>query len=173
LPLGKIAISIMLHRAGHLGVEVPVRFRFDGREIEIVEIFDHWYGPDYCYFKRRQSVHFALLRGSRGVGADDVPKTRTPHLHPVRASFNALTETWSLVSQIPKYFPHLILIFILIFECEHNAAANITLRLGQVKRQSAWRAPALNGFLVEQRALTGSGQQRRNRCVRSASHRVL
>jgi hypothetical protein len=51
LPLGKIAISIMLHRAGHLGVEVPVRFRFDGREIEIVEIFDHWYGPDYCYFK--------------------------------------------------------------------------------------------------------------------------
>ena len=39
------------HRTNHLGLEMPVRFRFDGREVEIVEIIDHWYGPDYCYFK--------------------------------------------------------------------------------------------------------------------------
>src|SRR6478609_3061507 len=39
------------HRTNHLGLEVPVRFRFDGREVEIVEIVDQWYGPDYCYFK--------------------------------------------------------------------------------------------------------------------------
>ena len=39
------------HCAGHLGVEMPVRFRFDGREVEIVENIDQWYGPDYCYFK--------------------------------------------------------------------------------------------------------------------------
>jgi hypothetical protein len=37
--------------AGHLGAEVPVRFRFGSREVEIVEIVDQWYGPDYCYFK--------------------------------------------------------------------------------------------------------------------------
>ena len=39
------------HRTDHLGLEMPVRFRFDGREIEIIEIIDQWYGPDYCYFK--------------------------------------------------------------------------------------------------------------------------
>ena len=39
------------HRTNHLGLEVPVRFRFDAREVEIVEIVDQWYGPDYCYFK--------------------------------------------------------------------------------------------------------------------------
>ena len=37
--------------AGHLGIEMPVRFRLDAREVEIVEIDDQWYGPDYCYFK--------------------------------------------------------------------------------------------------------------------------
>jgi hypothetical protein len=39
--------------AGHLGVGMPVRFRFDAREVEIVENVDQWYGPDYCYFKIR------------------------------------------------------------------------------------------------------------------------
>ena len=37
--------------AGHLGLEMPTRFRFGRREVEIVEIIDQWYGPDYCYFK--------------------------------------------------------------------------------------------------------------------------
>jgi hypothetical protein len=37
--------------AGHFGIEMPVRFRFDAREVEIVENIDQWYGPDYCYFK--------------------------------------------------------------------------------------------------------------------------
>jgi len=37
------------HCADHL--EMPVRIRFDGREVEIVENVDQWYGPDYCYFK--------------------------------------------------------------------------------------------------------------------------
>jgi hypothetical protein len=33
---------------GHLGVEMPLRFRFGRRDVEIV---DQWYGSDYCYFK--------------------------------------------------------------------------------------------------------------------------
>jgi hypothetical protein len=33
--------------AGHLGVEMPVRFRLAAREVEIVETVDQWYGPDY------------------------------------------------------------------------------------------------------------------------------
>jgi hypothetical protein len=57
------------HRTGHLGVEVPVpvRFRFDGREIEIVEIVDHWYGPDYCYFKiKGNDGNLYILRFDEG-----------------------------------------------------------------------------------------------------------
>jgi len=33
------------HRTDHLGVEMLMRFRFDGREIEIVEIVDQWGDP--------------------------------------------------------------------------------------------------------------------------------
>ena len=41
-------------RPGHLGGEMPVPFRLGGREIEIVENVDQWYGPDYW---RRGSPH--------------------------------------------------------------------------------------------------------------------
>ena len=41
--------------AGHLGLEMPTRFRFGRREVEIVETVDQWYGPDYCYFKIKGS----------------------------------------------------------------------------------------------------------------------
>jgi hypothetical protein len=55
------------HRTGHLGVEMPVRFRFDGREIEIVEIVDQWYGPDYCYFKIKDNDgNLYILRFDEG-----------------------------------------------------------------------------------------------------------
>jgi len=30
-------MQVQVERASHLGVEMPVRFRFDGREVEIVE----------------------------------------------------------------------------------------------------------------------------------------
>lgn len=39
--------------SGHGGVEVPRRFRFDGREIEAVETLDQWFGRNDRYFKVR------------------------------------------------------------------------------------------------------------------------
>jgi hypothetical protein len=61
----KTIMQIQVERcADHLGLERPVRFRFDAREIQIVENVDRWYGSDYCYFKIKgsdgQFVHFAL-----------------------------------------------------------------------------------------------------------------
>jgi hypothetical protein len=48
----KTIMQVQVERcADHLGVERPVRFRFDTREVEIVQNIDQWYGPDYCYFK--------------------------------------------------------------------------------------------------------------------------
>jgi hypothetical protein len=55
------------HRTDHLGVEIPMRFRFDGREIEIVEIVDQWYGPDYRYFKiKGNEGNLYILRFDEG-----------------------------------------------------------------------------------------------------------
>jgi hypothetical protein len=38
---------------GHGGVEMPRRFRLDGREIEAIDNLDQWHGRDYRYFKVR------------------------------------------------------------------------------------------------------------------------
>jgi len=39
--------------SGYGGVEVPRRFRLDGREIEAVETLDQWYGRHDRFFKVR------------------------------------------------------------------------------------------------------------------------
>jgi len=106
------------YRTNHLGVKMPVRFRFDGREVEIVEIVDQWYGPDYCYFKiKGNDGNLYILRLDEGrMGADDVPKpgrrisilSEPRSMHRPRLGFSLL--------KVPEYFPHLILIFILIFK---------------------------------------------------------
>lgn len=38
---------------GSDGVEMPRRFRFDDREIDVVDNLDQWHGLDYRYFKVR------------------------------------------------------------------------------------------------------------------------
>jgi hypothetical protein len=37
--------------AGHRGEETPRRIRFNARAVEVAEVVDRWYGPDYRYFK--------------------------------------------------------------------------------------------------------------------------
>ncbi|MGD9501214.1 MAG: hypothetical protein AB7V40_01855 [Methyloceanibacter sp.] len=39
--------------SGYGGVEVPLRFRLDGREVEAVETLDQWTGRSDRYFKVR------------------------------------------------------------------------------------------------------------------------
>jgi hypothetical protein len=36
---------------GHGGIEMPRRFFFDGRGVEVAENLDQWHGPSYRYFK--------------------------------------------------------------------------------------------------------------------------
>jgi hypothetical protein len=63
----RMALETTSRCAGHLGVGMPVRFRFDGREIEIVEIVDQWYGPHYCYFKiKGNDGNLYILRFDEG-----------------------------------------------------------------------------------------------------------
>ena len=39
--------------AGYRGEQRPLRFYLHTRSIEVVEIIDQWYGPDYRYCKLR------------------------------------------------------------------------------------------------------------------------
>jgi hypothetical protein len=64
---------------GHLGGEMPVRFRFGGREIEIVENVDQWYGPDYCYFKMQgNDGNLYILRFDEGRVEWDLTMFQSP-----------------------------------------------------------------------------------------------
>jgi hypothetical protein len=74
--------------AGHLGVETPVRLGFGGREVEIVEIDDQWYGPDYCYFKiKGNDGNLYILRFDEGRAEWELTMFQSSdpystHLHP-------------------------------------------------------------------------------------------
>jgi hypothetical protein len=66
-------------RAGHLGVEMPVRFRFDAR---VVEIVDQWYGPDYCYFKiKGNDGNLYILRFDEGCAEWELMMFQSPGPH--------------------------------------------------------------------------------------------
>jgi hypothetical protein len=45
-------VQVETHQ-GYGGVEVPRRFRLDGRKIEAVETLDQWFGRSERYFKVR------------------------------------------------------------------------------------------------------------------------
>jgi hypothetical protein len=70
------------HCAGHLGVEMPVRFRFDARQVEIVENIDQWYGPDYCYFKiKGNDGNLYILRFDEGRAEWELMMFQSPGPH--------------------------------------------------------------------------------------------
>lgn len=48
----QMLIRVECH-AGYRGEERPIRFFLKQRSIEILDIIDQWYGPDYRYFKVR------------------------------------------------------------------------------------------------------------------------
>ena len=46
------------------GIAIPQRVHLDGRQIDVVETLDRWYGRDYCYIKvksRDESVYILRL----------------------------------------------------------------------------------------------------------------
>lgn len=52
--------------AGYQGAERPLRFFLAGHELNVEEVLDRWYGPDYTYFKVRASDgHVYILRHAR------------------------------------------------------------------------------------------------------------
>jgi hypothetical protein len=66
----KTIMQVQVERcADHLGVERPVRFRFDAREIEIVENVDRWYGSAIATLRSKATTAIctfcALMRVAR------------------------------------------------------------------------------------------------------------
>jgi hypothetical protein len=82
----RITMQVQVERcADHL--EMPVRIRFDGREVEIVENVDQWYGPDYCYFKiKGNDGNLYILRFDEGRAEWQLmmfqSQADSTHLHP-------------------------------------------------------------------------------------------
>ena len=37
--------------SGYKADERPVRFEWKGRKLEVTQVLDRWYGPDYSYFR--------------------------------------------------------------------------------------------------------------------------
>lgn len=63
-----LAITVECY-AGHRGEQEPRRLALDGRTIDVAEILDRWFAPDYRYFKLRD-VHGAIWIVRHDAGAD-------------------------------------------------------------------------------------------------------
>ena len=76
----KTIMQVQVERcADHRGVERPMRFRFDAREIEIVENVDRWYGSNYCYFKIKGSNdNLYILRLDEGRAEWELTMFQSP-----------------------------------------------------------------------------------------------
>jgi hypothetical protein len=71
--------------AGHLGLEMPRRFRFGRREIEIVETVDQWDGRDYCYFKiKGNDGNLYILRFEQDRGEWELTMFQSRGAHSTR-----------------------------------------------------------------------------------------
>jgi len=46
-------MRIVVEASQDHGIEIPRTFRLNVDRIEVVEVLDQWYGPDYRYFKVR------------------------------------------------------------------------------------------------------------------------
>jgi hypothetical protein len=91
-------------RPGHLGGEMPVRFRFGGREIEIVENVDQWYGPDYCYFKMQgNDGNLYILRFDEGRVEWDLTMFQSPQAASAHAAARQPPARTALAT-LPWYF---------------------------------------------------------------------
>ena len=63
-----LAIAVECY-AGHRGEQEPRRLVLDGRVIEVAEIVDRWFAPDYRYFKLRDPEGAIwIVRHDTGTG---------------------------------------------------------------------------------------------------------
>ena len=63
-----LAITVECY-AGHRGEQEPRRLILDGRAIEVAEIVDRWFAPDYRYFKLRDPDGAVwIVRHDTGTG---------------------------------------------------------------------------------------------------------
>ena len=46
-------MRIVVEASQDHGIDIPRTFRLKVNRIEVVEVLDQWYGPDYHYFKVR------------------------------------------------------------------------------------------------------------------------
>jgi hypothetical protein len=76
---------------GYGGVEVPRRFRLDGREVEVIENVDQWHGADHRYFKvRGHDGGTYILRLNEDLAEWELTMYQRAHSEDACSSANAI-----------------------------------------------------------------------------------
>jgi len=72
--------------AGHGGVEMPRRFRLDGREVEVTNNLDQWHGAQDRYFKLMgDDGNLYILRLDEGRAEWELILFQSPHYRKIAA----------------------------------------------------------------------------------------
>jgi hypothetical protein len=73
--------------AGHGGVEMPRRFRLDGRKVEVTDNLDQWHGAQDRYFKLMgDDGNLYILRLDEGRAEWELIMFQSPHYRELAAS---------------------------------------------------------------------------------------
>ena len=70
--------------ADDYGIAIPQRVHLDGRQIDVVETLDRWYGADYSYIKLKgsdESVYILRLDETHAKLIDHVPARPRSRAH--------------------------------------------------------------------------------------------
>jgi hypothetical protein len=79
--------------AGHGGVEMPRRFRLDGRKIEVTDNLDQWHGAQDRYFKLMgDDGNLYILRLDEKRAEWELIMFQSPHYREIVASTHAGKE---------------------------------------------------------------------------------
>jgi hypothetical protein len=79
--------------AGNGGVEMPRRFRLDGREVEVTNNLDQWHGAQDRYFKLMgDDGNLYILRLDEGRAEWELILFQSPHYREIAANTRARKE---------------------------------------------------------------------------------
>ena len=79
--------------AGHGGVEMPKRFRLDGREVEVTDNLDQWHGAQDRYFKLMgDDGNLYILRLDERRAEWELILFQSPHYREISAGVHAGKE---------------------------------------------------------------------------------
>jgi len=88
-------VRIVVEASQDHGIEIPRTFRLKVNRIEVVEVLDQWYGPDYRYCKvaGREGALY-ILRASTNADLSGIsPCSRVGELRPLSTTMRTAAQS--------------------------------------------------------------------------------